>query len=82
MNGSLLVKRSTHRNQGILVTLLLYIAVCHSPLEIKIMIKVMIIMEVSTAPLSSKEPGGTRIVTAQILMVYIFVEVIPPLPME
>ena len=43
---------------------------------------VMIIMEVSTAPFSSKEPGGIRIVTAQILMVYIFVEVIPPLLME
>ena len=64
------------------MTLLLYIAVCHSPPEIKIMLKVIIIMEVSTAPLSSKEPGGTRIVTAQILMVDIFVEVIPPLLME
>ena len=36
------------------MTLLLYIAVCHSPPEIKIMIKVMIIMEVSTAPLSHR----------------------------
>ena len=60
------------------MTLLLCIAVCHSPLKIKIMT----IMEVKTAPISSKEPGGTRIVTNQISMVYIFVAITPPMLME
>ena len=39
-------------------------------------------MEVTTAPLSTKEPGGTRGVTPQILMVYIFPAVTPPILME
>ena len=60
------------------MTLLLIIAVCHSPLEIKIMA----IGEVTTAPISSKEPGGTGVVTPQILMVYIFVAITPPMLME
>ena len=64
--------------QEILVTLLLCMAVCRSPLKIKIMT----FMEVSTAPLGSKEPGGTRGVTTQILMVYIIVAITPPMLME
>ena len=60
------------------MTLLLIIAVCHSPLEIKIMT----IVEVTTAPISSKEPGGIGVVTPQILMVYIFVAITPPMLME
>ena len=59
------------------MTLLLSIAVCRLPLKIKI-----VIVEVETAPLRSKEPGGTRIVTTQISMVYIFVAITPPLLME
>ena len=79
--GSLLVKRNTHKCsffQEILATLLLIIAVCHSPLEIKIMT----IREVATAPVSTKEPGGTRIVTNRISMVYIVVAITPPAVME
>ena len=60
------------------MTLLLCIAVCRSPLKIKIMT----IGEVTTAPLGTKEPGGTRGVTTQISMVYIFVAITPPLLME
>ena len=60
------------------MTLLLSIAACHSPLEIKIVI----IMGILTAPLSSKEPGGTRGVTAQISMACIFVEITPPMLTE
>ena len=41
------------------MTLLLFVAVCRSPLEIKIMT----IGEVTTVPVSSKEPGGTTLVT-------------------
>ena len=59
------------------MTLLLYIAICHSPLEIKIMTG-----GITTAPLSSKEPGGTRGVTNQISMACIFVEITPPMLME
>ena len=59
------------------MTLLLCITVIHSPLEIKIMTFLK-----PTAPLSSKEPGGTRNVTNQISMVYIFVAITPPLLME
>ncbi|RMX43588.1 hypothetical protein pdam_00023418 [Pocillopora damicornis] len=62
----------------ILVTLLLCIAVCHSPLKIKIMT----ILRVSTAPLGKKEPGGTRDVTTQISMACIFMAVTPPMLME
>ena len=39
-------------------------------------------MEITAAPLSTKEPGGTRGVTARISMVYIFVAITPPLLME
>ena len=60
------------------MTLLLGNAVGRSPLEIKIMT----IREVKTAPFSTKEHGGTRIVTTQISMVYIFVAITPPLLME
>ena len=59
------------------MTLLLCIAICHLPLEIKIMTFIK-----PTAPLSSREPGGTRDVTNQISMVYIFVAITPPLLME
>ena len=79
--GSLLVKRNTHKCsffQEILATLLLIIAVCHSPLKIKIMT----LREVTTAPFSTKEPGGTRIVTNRISMVYIAVAITPPAVME
>ena len=64
--------------QEILATLLLSIAVCHSPLEIKIVI----IMSITTAPLSSKELGGTISVTTQISMACIFVAVTRPMLME
>ena len=78
----MLVERNAHSAdrffQEILVTLLLIIAVCRSPLKIKIMT----IMEVSTAPLGSKEPGGTTLVTTRISMVYIFVVITPPMLME
>ena len=57
---------------------MLIIAVCHSPLKIKIMT----IGEITTVPFSTKEPGGTMIVTDQISMVYIFVAITPPLLME
>ena len=60
------------------MTLLLGNAVGRSPLKIKIMT----MRENTTAPLSSKEPGGTSIVTTQISMVYIFVASTPPLLME
>ena len=60
------------------MTLLLTMTVCHSPQEVKIMT----IMGVTTAPLSSKEPGGTRSVTTQISMACIFVAVTPPLLTE
>ena len=60
------------------MTLLLTMTVCHSPLEVKIMT----IMGITTAPLSTKEPGGTRSVTAQISMASIFVEITPPLLTE
>ena len=60
------------------MTPLLCIAACHSPLKIKIMT----IIEITTAPLSTKELGGTRGVTARISMVYIFVASTPPLLME
>ena len=60
------------------MTLLLIIAVCHSPLEIKIMT----IREVKTAPFSSKEPGGTTLVTKRISMVFIFPAVTPPILLE
>ena len=78
----MLVERNAHSAdrffQEILVTLLLIIAVCRSPLEIKIMT----IREVTTAPISSKEHGGTGVVTPQISMVYIFVAITPPMLME
>ena len=60
------------------MTLLLIIAVFRSPLEIKIMT----IGEVTTAPLSSKEPGGTTLVTDRISTVYIVVAITPPMLME
>ena len=60
------------------MTLLLSIAVCHSPLEIMRMT----IMWITTAPLSSKEPGGTVGVTDQISMACILVEITPPMLME
>ena len=60
------------------MTLLLFVAVCRSPLEIKIMT----IGEVTTVPVSSKEPGGTTLVTNRISMVYIVVAVTPPMLME
>ena len=60
------------------MTLLLTIAVCHSPQEVKIMT----IMGVTTAPLCSKEPGGTGSVTTQISMACISVEITPPLLTE
>ena len=60
------------------MTLLLSIAVCRSPLEIKIMS----IGEVKTVLLSSKEPGGTCGVTNRISMVYIIVAITPPMLME
>ena len=42
----------------------------------------MTIMEITTAPLSTKEPGGTRGVTTQISMVYIIVAITPPMLMS
>ena len=60
------------------MTLLLFVAVCRSPLEIKIMT----IGEETTVPVSSKEPGGTTLVTNRISMVYIVVAVTPPMLME
>ena len=60
------------------MTLLASIAICHSPLEIKIIT----IMGFTTAPLSTKEPGGTIGVTAQISMACIFVAITPLLLME
>ena len=60
------------------MTLLLIIAVCHSPLKIKIMT----IREITTVPFRTKEPGGRMIVTDQISMVYIFVAITPPLLRE
>ena len=60
------------------MTLLLIIAVCRSPLEIKIMT----IREVTTAPFGTKEPGGTTLVTKRISMVYIIVAITPPMLME
>ena len=60
------------------MTLLPSIAICHSPLEIKIMT----FGGITTAPLSSKEPGGTVGVTAQISMACILVEITPPMLME
>ena len=60
------------------MTLLLFVAVCRSPLEIKIMT----IGEVTTVPVSSKEPGGTTLVTNRISMVYIVVAVTPSMLME
>ena len=60
------------------MTLLLTMTVCHSPLEIKIMT----IMGITTASLSTKEPGGTRVVITQISMACIFVAITPPLLTE
>ena len=60
------------------MTLLLTIAICHSPPEIKIMT----IMGVTTAPLSTKQLGGTRGVITQISMACIFVAITSPLLME